>query len=143
MLHFSSSDALTSNLLKRDQLLTMQRPPPTGIVLHELYWCTVSSPSTGIVLHGAQSVRPRQEQLSPCRGRTLHRCSPSTGTVQHGSAPLSSEKGTTKGPSWGYPVLVLGAISSFLSTFGENRQRFLKNLSKLTFEYPPEGPCVA
>ena len=48
----------------------------------------------------------------------------------------------TKGLSWGYPVLVLGAISSFLSTFGENRPRFLNNLSKLTFEYPHEGPCV-
>jgi len=29
-----------------------------------------------------------------------------------------------------------------LSTFGENRPRFLNNLSKLTFEYPHEGPCV-
>jgi hypothetical protein len=29
-----------------------------------------------------------------------------------------------------------------LPTFGENRPRFLKNLSKLTFEYPHEGPCV-
>ena len=45
-------------------------------------------------------------------------------------------------PSWGYPSLVFGAIAPFLSTFGENRPRFLKNLSKLTFEYPPEGPCT-
>ena len=50
--------------------------------------------------------------------------------------------GSTKRPSWGYPVLILGAISSCLSTFGENRPRFLENLSKLTFEYPHEGPCV-
>ena len=50
---------------------------------------------------------------------------------------------STKGPSWGYQRLVLGAIGSFLSTFGENRPRFLKNLSKLTFEYPHEEPCVA
>ena len=48
-----------------------------------------------------------------------------------------------KGPSWGYQRLVLGAIGSFLSTFGENRPRFLKILSKLTFEYPHERPCVA
>ena len=27
-------------------------------------------------------------------------------------------------------------------TFGENRPRFLKNMSRLTFEYPHEGPCV-
>jgi len=54
----------------------------------------------------------------------------------------SSQSGSTKGPSWGYHRLVLGAIGSFLSTFGENRPRFLKNLSKLTFEYPHEGPCV-
>ena len=40
---------------------------------------------------------------------------------------------TTKGPSWGNQGIVLGAIGSFLSTFGENRPRFLKNLSKLTF----------
>ena len=31
---------------------------------------------------------------------------------------------------------------TFLSTFGENRPRFLKNLSELTFEFPHEGPCV-
>jgi len=48
----------------------------------------------------------------------------------------------TKGPSWGYPSPVLGAIAPFLSAFGANRPRFLKNLSKLTFEYPHEGPCV-
>ena len=54
----------------------------------------------------------------------------------------SSQSGSTKGPSWGYHRLVLEAIGSFLSTFGENRPRFLKNLSKLTFEYPHEGPCV-
>ena len=43
--------------------------------------------------------------------------------------------GSRKGPSWGYQRLVLGAIGSFLSTFGENCPRFLKHLSKLTFEY--------
>ena len=50
---------------------------------------------------------------------------------------------TTKGTSWGYPVDVLRAVRTFFSTFGENRPRFLKNLSKSTFEYPHEGPCVA
>jgi hypothetical protein len=49
---------------------------------------------------------------------------------------------TTKVPSWGYQRLVLGAIGSCLSIFGENRPRCLKHLSKLTFEYPHEGPCV-
>ena len=48
----------------------------------------------------------------------------------------------TKGPSWGYPSPVLGAVAPFLSIFGENRPRFLKQMSKLTFEYPHEGPCV-
>ena len=43
-------------------------------------------------------------------------------------------EGPTKGPSRGYQRLVLGAIGSFLSTFGDNCPRFLKNLSKLTFE---------
>ena len=32
---------------------------------------------------------------------------------------------------------------TFLSTCGENRPRFLKNLSKLASKYPYEGPCVA
>ena len=54
----------------------------------------------------------------------------------------TSSLGSTKGPSWGYLGLVLGAIGSFLSTFGENRLRFLKNMSKLSFEYPHEGPGV-
>ena len=49
---------------------------------------------------------------------------------------------STKGPSWGYQRLEFGAIGSFLSTFGEQGPRFLKNLSKLTFEYPHEEPCV-
>ena len=35
-----------------------------------------------------------------------------------------------------------GRSWTFLSTFGDNRPRFLRNLSKLTFAYPPEGPCV-
>ena len=45
----------------------------------------------------------------------------------------------------GYPSPVVGAVVPFLSTFGENRPRFLENLSKLTFEYlheSNEGPCV-
>ena len=42
----------------------------------------------------------------------------------------TSRPPTTTGLLWGYHVLVLGAISSFLSASGENRPRFLKNLSK-------------
>ena len=55
---------------------------------------------------------------------------------------ISTARRITKGPSWGYPSPVLGTIAPFLSTFGENRPRFLKTLSKLTFEHPHEGPCV-
>jgi hypothetical protein len=58
------------------------------------------------------------------------------------SSAAPSSLGPTKGPSRGYHGLVLGAIGSFLSTFGENCPRFLKDLSKLTFEYPHEGPCL-
>ena len=55
---------------------------------------------------------------------------------------MSGSREPTKGPSWGYQRLVLEAIGSFLSTFGENRPRFLQYLSKWTFEYPHEGPDV-
>ena len=49
---------------------------------------------------------------------------------------------STKRPSWGYSDLILGAVTAFLSSFDGNCPRFLKNLSKLTFEKPHEGRCV-
>ena len=37
---------------------------------------------------------------------------------------------------------VLGAVCPLLSTIGKKCLRLPKNLVKLTFEYPHEGPCV-
>ena len=56
--------------------------------------------------------------------------------------PRSSPCGSTKGPSWGYPVPVLGAVCPLLSTCGKKCPRLPKNLVTLTFEYTHEGPCV-
>ena len=56
--------------------------------------------------------------------------------------PGSARGHATKGPSWGYPVPVLGAVCPPLSTFGKKCPRLPKNLVKLTFEYPHEEPCV-
>jgi len=48
------------------------------------------------------------------------------------------EKGSTEDPMWGYPVFVLGAISSFLEPFyGHLSPKLDKLCSKLTFEIPP------
>ena len=50
---------------------------------------------------------------------------------------------TTKGPMWGYPVFVLGAISSFLEPFRGRLSPNIDNVSgKLTLRYPHEGPWV-
>ena len=56
--------------------------------------------------------------------------------------PHASPCGSTKGPSWGYSVPVLGAVCPLLSTCGKKCPRLPKNLVKLTFEYTHEGPCV-
>ena len=47
---------------------------------------------------------------------------------------------TSKGPSWGCLCIVLGAVASFVSTFGQNVPRFPENPETMTFELPPEGP---
>ena len=47
---------------------------------------------------------------------------------------------STTGLSWGHPRPVLGADDPFLSTFGENRPGYLKNLLGLL--NTPRGPCV-
>ena len=45
---------------------------------------------------------------------------------------------STKGPMWGYPRLVLGALGSFLEPFcGHVLPKVDKIYSKLTFELPP------
>ena len=45
---------------------------------------------------------------------------------------------TTKGPMWGYPVFVLGAVCSFLEPFRGHLSPNIDNVSeKLTFEIPP------
>ena len=50
---------------------------------------------------------------------------------------------TTKGPMWGYPVPVLGAISPFLEPFRGRLSPNIDNVSeKLTLRYPHEGPWV-
>ena len=44
---------------------------------------------------------------------------------------------------WGYPVLVLGAISPFLEPFRGRLSPNIDNVSeKLTLRYPHEGPRV-
>jgi hypothetical protein len=44
---------------------------------------------------------------------------------------------------WGYPVLVLGAISAFLEPFHGHLSPNIDNVSeKLTLRYPHEGPWV-
>jgi len=48
----------------------------------------------------------------------------------------------TKGPSWGYPRCVLGAIGAFCQLLAGKGPGFQKNLKKLTFEYPHEEPGV-
>ena len=49
----------------------------------------------------------------------------------------------TQSPMWGYPVLVLGAISSFLEPFRGRLSPNIDNVSeKLTLRYPHEGPWV-
>ena len=48
---------------------------------------------------------------------------------------------TTRGPSWGHPMLVLGALGSFLEPFGgHSLPKLTTSLENLT--YPHEGPCV-
>ena len=52
--------------------------------------------------------------------------------------PCPSRPKTTKGPMWGYPRLVLGALGSFLEPFcGHVLPRVDRLCSKLTFEIPP------
>ena len=51
---------------------------------------------------------------------------------------------TTKGPMWGYPVFVLGAVCSFLEPFCGHLSPNIDNVSeKLTLRYPHKGPWVA
>ena len=80
---------------------------------------------------GADALRaPERNAMFPVRGPCeLLRVSVSMRVgVPHHRRP---SVGVSGGRSW-----------TFLSTFGENCPRFLKNLSKLTFEYPHKGPCV-
>ena len=50
---------------------------------------------------------------------------------------------STKGPMWGHPVPVLGAISPFLEPFRGRLSPNIDNVSeKLTLRYPHEGPWV-
>ena len=50
----------------------------------------------------------------------------------------------TKGPMWGHPMLVLGALCSFLEPFcGHLSPKIDKVCEELTLRYPHEGPWVA
>ena len=63
-------------------------------------------------------------------GRTVRR--------HHGHARF-----TTKGPMWGYPVFVLGAVCSFLEPFRGHLSPNIDDVSeKLTLRYPHKGPWV-
>ena len=49
----------------------------------------------------------------------------------------------TEGPAWGYPMLVLGAVCSFLEPFCGNLSPKIDKVSEeLTLKYPHEEPCV-
>ena len=49
----------------------------------------------------------------------------------------------TKGPMWGYPRPVLGAVDPFLEPFRGRLSPNIDNVSeKLTLRYPLEGPWV-
>ena len=51
--------------------------------------------------------------------------------------------GATKGPMWGHPMLVLGALCSFLEPFcGHLSPNIDIDPEKLTLRYPHEGPWV-
>ena len=54
-----------------------------------------------------------------------------------------SERSPTKGPMWGHPVPVLGAISPFLEPFRGCLSPNIDNVSeKNDFEIPHKGPWV-
>ena len=60
------------------------------------------------------------------------------GLFKKSEVPLSTE-----GPSWGYPMLVLGAVCSFLEPFcGHLSPKNDKVSEELTLRYPHEGPGV-
>jgi len=57
-------------------------------------------------------------------------------------SPQSTVPRSTEGPSWRHPVLVLGAVSSFLEPFcGELLSNVDKPVDNRLFKYPHEGPC--
>ena len=50
---------------------------------------------------------------------------------------------STKDPMWGHPMLVLGALCSFLEPFcGHSSPKINKVSEELTLRYPHEGPWV-
>ena len=50
---------------------------------------------------------------------------------------------TTKGPMWGYPRPVLGAVDPFLEPFRGRLSPNIDNVSEqMTLRYPHEGPWV-
>ena len=48
----------------------------------------------------------------------------------------------TRGPSWGHPRFVVGAIGSFLEPFRGYLSSKMTNFNELTSEYTLEGPCM-
>ena len=52
-----------------------------------------------------------------------------------------NSESATEGPMWGHPMLVLGALCSFLEPFRRRLSPNIDNVSeKLTVRYPHEGP---
>ena len=50
---------------------------------------------------------------------------------------------TTRGPSWGHSIVVLGTMRSFLEPFSGHLSPTIDKVSEeLTLRYPHEGPCV-
>ena len=56
---------------------------------------------------------------------------------------MKSTLQSTRGPSWGHPMVVLGTTRSFLEPFGGHLSPKIDKVSEeLTLRYPLEGPCV-
>ena len=68
------------------------------------------------------------------------------GQIQNPQPPTFSAircRATTKGPMWGYPRPVLGAVDPLLEPFRGHLSPNIDNVSKtLTLRYPHEGPWV-
>jgi hypothetical protein len=94
---------------------------------------------TTFPMHGADDLITYMTSGNHCNAIHLSRHQVS----QHQVITVMTRRQTTKGPMWGYPVPVLGAISPFLEPFRGRLSPNIDNVSeKLTLRYPHEGPWV-